>query len=204
VGADGQAGGAGEQHGYGHEDETVGDRCGRDAVSGQPAAYLVPEPVIGAVGEERAGADDPGPQERVAPFGGAGRLAGRAAAEDPEQGEGNQAADHSGSCAGKFDGQSPAVGGDLLDKQRDDGCRQQDRPQQAELGDLAVRSEVGFQHGGQDEDVDDFGVHEHGHLVAPFVGGVVLQGSPFLTPSCGPGPVGTSAQGPDLAERGVR
>jgi hypothetical protein len=62
-----------------------------------------------------------------------------------------------------------------------------------------VRSEVGLQHGGQDEDVDDFGVYEHGHLVAPFVGGVVFQCSPFLSPSCGSGPFGTSAQGPDLA-----
>jgi hypothetical protein len=35
----------------------------------------------------------------------------------------------------------------------------QDRPQEAESGDLAVRSEVGYQHGGQDEHVDDFGVY---------------------------------------------
>jgi hypothetical protein len=50
------------------------------------------------------------------------------------------------------------VGGDLLQEQRHDERRQQDRPQQAESGDLAVRSEVGFQHGGQDQDVDDLGV----------------------------------------------
>lgn len=46
----------------------------------------------------------------------------------------------------------------LFKKQRNYGRRQDERPQDAESADLTVGSEVGFQYGSQDQDVDNLGV----------------------------------------------
>jgi hypothetical protein len=166
-GPDSQAGAADQDHGDGHEDESVGDRAGGDGAGDHPVAKLRAEPVVGAVGEQGTGADDRDPQQRVAPAGGAHRPAGLPASVDAHEGEGDQPDGHSGGRAGELDGQTRPVGGDPLQEQRDDGSRRQDRPQGTEPGDLAMGSEVGLQHGRQDHGVDDFGGHERGHRVTP-------------------------------------
>lgn len=94
---------------------------GMRLAASQPPSQLL-NPVIGAIGEDPADAHDRGPQQRVAPFREADRLAGLAAAVDAYKSQGDQAPRPSGCHAGEFDAQPAAVRGDLLQEQRDNGC----------------------------------------------------------------------------------
>jgi hypothetical protein len=56
------------------------------------------------------------------------------------------------------------VRGEGLQVDRDDHPGQDQRPRDAEPADLAVRAEIGLQHNEQDDDVDEQGLAQWGHV----------------------------------------
>ena len=126
-----------------------------------PAHDLGLEPVRGAVGEGGPGADDDGPEDRVWRPGPADRLAGLRAAVDREQGGGGQPAEQAGDRARDLHHQAVAVRDRLVDEQRDDHGGGDHGAQQPRRADLARRAEVGGQHRGENDAVDD---HRFGEL----------------------------------------
>src|SRR6266567_78360 len=160
AGFGGQGSGAAEEHGYGQEDEAVGESTDGDLVSRHPAAELGAEDVAGAVGEVDAAGRDGDPDCGIRQAGPGHRPAGLAVVGDADQRRGEDAEGQAGRRAGDLNCQPAAGGSGALEEERDDDGRGDDRAQQPHRADLAA-AEVGGQHHGKDGEVEDpdAGVH---------------------------------------------
>jgi hypothetical protein len=110
-----------------------------------PLIELGREPVGGAEGERRPGADDDDPDECVRESGRTDRLAGLRAAVDPHQRGHDHATEQARRETRQLHQEPVSVRDGRVDEERDDGGNRDQGPQDPELADLAVRPEVALE-----------------------------------------------------------
>jgi hypothetical protein len=177
-----QDAGAAEQHRDGHEDEAVGQGADGDLVGHHPTAQLIAEDMTGTVREVDAAGDDDYPDQGIRHAGPGNGPARLAVIGNVEERPGQGADERPGRQPGDLQQQAVPGGSRALEEERDDDGRRDDRAQQPHRGDLAA-AEVGGQHDGQDDEVEDpyTGVHAELPSQAPLERGAAPVRSRLAT-----------------------